>query len=197
LKRSITFALSIVIALTLSTTTLADYDSDTDYMAVMIEAVCEGDVEKGTLAQKRRDEKIEEQGLEFSGVSFEDLYYLSKIMYAEAGSLWLSDDWKMAVGEVVLNRVASPEFPDTVKSVIEAPGQYYGKNSSYFANLKTTEYITALAIRLLEGERVMGNPAVVFQSNGKQGGGVFWKLEDPQLGATYFCYSNHIELYEG
>lgn len=197
MRRLIIFALSIVFALSLSAAALADYDCDTDYMEVMIEAVCEGDAERGTLAQSRRDEKIEELGLEHSSVSFEDLYYLSKIIYAEAGSLWLSDDWKMAVGEVVLNRVASPEFPNTVKSVIEAPGQYYGKNSSYFANLRTTKYITSLALRLLEGERVMGEPAVVFQSNGIQGSGVFWKLEDPLLGATYFCYSNHMDLYQG
>lgn len=195
MKRLITFALSLVFALALSTATLADYDFETDYMAVMIEAACEGDVEKGTKAQDCRNEKIDGLGLDIIKVNFEDMYYLAKIMYAEAGSQWLSDEWKMAVGEVVLNRVASPEFPDTVKAVIEAPGQYYGKDSRYFANIKTTDYIANLAVRLLEGERVMGDPAVVFQSNGEQGSGVFWKLIDPLLGATYFCYSNHMELY--
>lgn len=36
-----------------------------------------------------------------------DLMLLAKVIYAEAGSDFLSDEWKMCVGEVVLNRVAS------------------------------------------------------------------------------------------
>ena len=42
----------------------------------------------------------------------------------EAGSAWLSMEWKMAVGEVLLNRVASPEFPDTLAGCAFQPGQY-------------------------------------------------------------------------
>ena len=52
------------------------------------------------------------------------------------------------------------------------------------------------AKRLLAGERVLSNPAVVFQSNGRQGSGVFLELKDLYLGSTYLCFSNRMELYE-
>ncbi len=48
--------------------------------------------------------------------SSDDVYWLSRIIYAEAGCESL--DGQIAVGNVVLNRVASPLFPDTVYNVI-------------------------------------------------------------------------------
>lgn len=45
-----------------------------------------------------------------------DLYWLSRIIHAEAESE--PYEGKLAVGNVVLNRVSSKEFPNTVKSVI-------------------------------------------------------------------------------
>ena len=53
------------------------------------------------------------------------------------------------------------------------------------------------ALRLLLGERVMDEPAVVFQANFRQGGGVFAEYKDQQLGSTFFCYSIRPELYAG
>ena len=37
--------------------------------------------------------------------------------------------------------------------------------------------------------------AVVFQSGGRQGGGVALEMWDSVYGSTYFCYTNHPELY--
>ena len=48
--------------------------------------------------------------------SEEDLYWMSRIIYAESGGEPL--EGKLAVGTVVLNRVASPEFPNTIYDVI-------------------------------------------------------------------------------
>lgn len=169
---------------------------ETDYLEDMVWAAVEGDYETGEAAATARNEKIETLGLDYEPIEFEDLYLLSKIMYAEAGSVWLSDEWKMCVGEVVLNRVASPEFENTIKDVLEQPGQYYGKNSSYFNRLRPSELCVRLAIRLLEGERVLNDPSVVFQANFRQGGGVHTKFVDSQLGATYFCFSIRPYLYE-
>lgn len=169
---------------------------ETDYLEEMVWAAVEGDYETGEAAAAARNEKIETFELDYEPIEFEDLYLLSKIMYAEAGSVWLSDEWKMCVGEVVLNRVASPEFENTIKDVLEQPGQYYGKNSSYFNRLRPSERCVRLAIRLLEGERVLNDPSVVFQANFRQGGGVHTKFVDSQLGATYFCFSIRPHLYE-
>ena len=169
---------------------------ETNYLEEMVYAAVEGDYESGEAAAAARNEKIETLQLDYEPIEFEDLYLLSKIMYAEAGSVWLSDEWKMCVGEVVLNRVDSPEFADTIRDVLEQPGQYYGKNSSYFNRLRPSERCVRLAIRLLEGERVLNDPSVVFQANFRQGGGVHTKFVDSQLGATYFCFSIRPELYE-
>lgn len=46
----------------------------------------------------------------------EDLYWLSRIISAESRGESLTG--QIAVGNVVLNRVASPEFPDSIRSVI-------------------------------------------------------------------------------
>ena len=52
------------------------------------------------------------------------------------------------------------------------------------------------AARLLNGERVLCEPSVVFQANARIGSGVFRELRDSLLGSTYLCYSSRPELYE-
>ena len=173
----------------------ADYDPQVDYMAIMIKAASEGDMQTGLEAEKSRSEKMDDMGIEgYEKISFEDLYLLGKIIYAEAGSVWLSDEWKMCVGEVVLNRVASEEFPDTISEVLAQPGQYY-ENNKYFRELKPTERCVSLALRLLEGERVLDDESVVFQANFVQGSGTHTSYYDSQLGWTYFCHSSRMNLY--
>ena len=179
------------------TPVLGDYCPDTDYMLIMMEAVCDSDEAAGREAERLRDEKIAALGLEYEKISFDELSLLSKIIEAEAGSLWLSMEWKMAVGEVVLNRVASPEFPDSIKAVIEQPGQYYGAGSYYLASLKPSAESVEAAKRLLEGERVLCDPSVVFQANFPQGSSVHTLLYDSMLGYTYLCCSNYPEYYGG
>src|SRR5699024_912548 len=113
----------------------------------------------------------------------------------EAGSAWLPDEWRMAVGEVVLNRVASPEFPDTLEEVVFQPGQYSAADRDWFEVLIPFRPCLEAALRLLGGERVIGDASVVFQSGGLQGG-VALELYDSVYGSTYFCYTNHPELYQ-
>ena len=192
MKRLITIAL-LLACLTLPAA--ADFDPAQDYMAQMMEAVRLGDYAAGEAAWAARGEKLAAMDLEYPAIDFEELWLLSKIIYAEAGSNWLSMDWKMSVGEVVLNRIASPEFPDTMREVLEQPGQYYGKNNRYFNSLKPSEESVEAARRLLEGARILGEPGVVFQSNYRLGSGVYLELRDPALGSTYLCWSSHRELY--
>ena len=167
-----------------------------DYMAVMMAAVVSGDTEQGLCAETARNNKITFNELPNKIITYEDLSYLSKIIYAEAGSYWLSDYWKMCVGEVVLNRTISPEFPDTIKDVIEQEGQYYGKNSTYFKNISPSMRCVDIARRLLEGERIIADDSVVFQANFEQGGGTYLALYDNKLGWTYFCYTSKPSLYD-
>lgn len=172
----------------------AAYDPREDYMEQMILAVMDGDTDAGAAAETARNEKIDREGLDYCKVAFDDLLLLARVIYREAGSCWLSEDWKMSVGEVVLNRVASPEFPDTVREVVMQPGQYGGQCPE-FRYLRPSRDCVEIALRLLCGERILNEPSVVFQSNDYLGSGVYQTLSDDALGATYLCYSSHPELY--
>ncbi len=195
MKIIVGFICSLALMLCLGANAKAAYEPDVDYSAQMAEAVTAEDDDAGIAAQQARDEKIDDLKLDVKKYSYEDLKLLSKIIYAEAGCEWLDEEWKMHVGEVVLNRVESPEFPDTIKEVLEQPGQYYGKNSSYFNSLVPSEACVRAALRLLNGERLL-EPAVVFQANFKQGSGVHTARYDEQLGWSYFCFSSNPGLYD-
>lgn len=187
MKKLIILITSAVMFLSLCVPSLAYYDPDINYMSLMIDAAESGDTDAGASAQESRDEKITGMSLDYDHVTFEDLYLLSKIIYAEAGSDWLSDEWKLCVGEVVLNRVNSPVFPCSIPEVLYQPGQYYGADSAYFRELMPSRRCIELALRLLEGERLM-EPSVVYQANFEQGSGVYRSYHDELLGWTYFCY---------
>jgi len=197
MKRWITILpVIVVMAVLLGTNAYAAYDPNVDYTVAMVDAAICGDYERGYAAQDARNEKIDNLGMAYNKIDFGDLMLLSKIIYAEAGSEWLSDDWKMCVGEVVLNRVESPEFPNTISEVIAQPGQYYGVNSGYFNSLLPSYRCARIAVRLLNGERLL-EPSVVFQANFRQGSGTCQSYYDKYLGYTYFCYSNRMDLYSG
>lgn len=53
---------------------------------------------------------------------YEDLYWLSRAIYAEAGNQPMKG--RIAVGTVILNRVANDQFPNTVKEVVFTPNQF-------------------------------------------------------------------------
>jgi len=205
LKRIAALALCLTLVFSVTGTALADDTADnggaqapavsTDYMEQMVQAAMCGNTAAGTAAQDARNAKIDALGLDYPKVSYEDLYLLAKVMTWEAGSNWLPDTWKLCVGEVVLNRVASPEFPDTIYDVVYQKGQYSGSGGSRFARTQPDERDVRLALRLLEGERYMNNPAVVFQAQFRQGSGVFLAFHDYRSGTEYFCLSAHPELY--
>lgn len=52
----------------------------------------------------------------------EDLYWLSRAIYSESGNQPMAG--RIAVGTVILNRVADPAFHDTIKDVVFAPRQF-------------------------------------------------------------------------
>ena len=163
------------------------------YLSRMSDAAVAGDTEAGLEAEKNRNALIDRNGSGEVKIAFDDLYLLAKLIYAEAGSDWLSSDFRMCVGEVVLNRVASPEFPDTIYDVVYQKNQYSSVSSPSFSSLVPSQDCVDVALRLLQGERLMA-PSVVFQSNFAQGE-IFSIHEDRRLGNTYFCVSSNLDLY--
>ncbi len=195
MKKVLSFSVTVALFLVISAGVLADFDSETDYGLIMVEAAVAGDAEAGIEAERQRNEKIDTLGIDEQKISYQDLVLLARVIHIEAGSEWLPDEWKMAVGEVLLNRVASPEFPDTIKECVYQEGQYGGAGESWYEKLTPYRSCAVAAKRLLSGERVLNEPSVVFQSNGPQGSGVFREFRDACFGTTYLCYSTYPELY--
>lgn len=90
----------------------------TDYMSKMRDAYFSGNYNAGCEAARKRNIKISYLGLNYMRYSYDEFVLLSKVICCEAGSDWLPMEWKMAVGEVVLNRVAHRAFPNTIYDVV-------------------------------------------------------------------------------
>lgn len=91
-----------------------------------------------------------------------DYYWLSHIIYAESGGEEL--EGQIAVGNVVLNRVASPDFPDSITEVIfdmENGVQFEPVANRTVLN-QPTELSQEAARRVLEGENTAGDSLYFF-----------------------------------
>lgn len=175
-----------------STVTM-ELDMAAYYLDEMSKAAVAGDTEAGRQAEQYRNEIIDQKGSGEAKISFDDLYLLAKLICAEAGSDWLSDNFRLCVGEVVLNRVDSPEFPNTVSDVVYQKGQYASASTAAFTTLVPSQACVDVALRLMQGERQMA-PSVVFQSDHEQGE-IFSMYKDRRLGTTFFCVSPNQDLY--
>lgn len=121
--------------------------------------------------------------------AYMDAYLLAKIMQAESGVNW--PDWAvLCIGEVVLNRVENEAFPDTIYEVLhqDNPIQYAPVWVAGWNEMEPGEEYIDLARRLLDGERVLNNPAVVWQALFPQGERTVMTYHDKVLNTTtYFC----------
>lgn len=133
---------------------------------------------------KTAEKKIKSiRGKEAAGSETEnysqELSVLAALVEAEVGDL--SDDCQIAAASVVLNRVSSQTFPDTVYDVIYQPGQYETVDNGKIENhpddnvKKNVEYV------LKNGSQIPEN--VIYQGMFPQGSGV-WEVIDGE----YFCY---------
>lgn len=109
-----------------------------------------------------------------------ELYLLSHLINAEAGSDWCSDDLMRYVGSVALNRVQHEAFPDTLEEVIYQPGQYACLWDGNFGK-EPSERAIRIAKELLEGGSVLPVD-VVFQAEFIQGSGCYIQEQN-----TYLC----------
>lgn len=163
-------------------------DRQDEYISIMLRAAACGDLEAGHAAESC----IRNTGSDC--VSFDELYLLARVIYKEAGSADIPGTWRQMVGEVIMNRIASPEFPNTLYEVIYQEGQYDGVNTKEFRLFTyPSKECVDLAYKLLCGERSI--PAsVVFQSNYCLGE-VYTSFAASEHARSYLCYSPHPELY--
>ena len=123
---------------------------------------------------------------DFSVTDESEIELLARLITAEAGYSSSYDplDYEelcYLTGSVVINRIKSEKFPDTLQEVINQRGQYQCVTNGHI----NREYDdTAWEISeelLLYGTEI--DEAVVFQSEFRQGSGIY-----RQIGNQYFCY---------
>lgn len=117
----------------------------------------------------------------------EDLDIVAKVIQNEADPRWCEWEHSVAVGVVVMNRVRSEYFPDTVKEVVNAPGQYL---PAYTRNFEKTTRLAYLAAK----DAIDGNhevPVNAFWQDNKKQGCYVWKEFNLDTGwfksTTYIC----------
>lgn len=109
----------------------------------------------------------------------EELYIMAHLLAGEVQGM--PDQEQRYVGSVVLNRVKSSLFPNTIKEVVFDPGQYACTwDGNYYR--EPTERNWANAQWLLENGSVFPEN-VVFQSARPLGNGTYLKTQ-----WNYFCY---------
>lgn len=116
----------------------------------------------------------------------DDLFYLAAAVCREAGGE--SEEIQLLVANVIINRVNSSYYPDTIYEVLTQYKQYgtmwkYGVSFPDWADEKVKEQCYSVAQRVLEGERFCPEN-VLFQAEFKQGSGIFKQFGDDY----YFCY---------
>ena len=87
-----------------------------------------------------------------SGQSYydqEDLFWLSRVIYAESGNQPL--EGQMAVGNVVMNRVANPIYPNTIQGVLAQKNQFSTYQSGALAYRTPNESSVIAAKLVLDG----------------------------------------------
>ena len=184
----------LMLPILLSLNTCASEHSVPNYRALLVEAVTEGDYDGGQRLAAERNSRIEQGRLAEEPVDFDELQLLARVIYAEAGDRLYSDAYRMCVGELILNRVDSPEFPDTLEEVAYQRGQFVCVGEPEFEDLRPSRACAEAALNLLMGERRLA-PQVLYRSPW-QIGPAYVRFYDRRLGYTYFCESVYPELYE-
>ena len=120
----------------------------------------------------------------------DDLYWLAKIIYAEAG--YDTDAGQQAVANVVLNRVISPDFPDTIYDVIwQKTGSVwqFSPCGDGRINLEPDERAYENARLVLEGLRVLPEDVLYFYmpTEGNRGDWIRSREVVEKVGVHRFC----------
>jgi hypothetical protein len=106
-----------------------------------------------------------------------DLEMLALVIYQEAGGDACSDETRLMVGNVVLNRVADERFPDTIEEVLLQERQYgrlhwtglvWPERASKSVEAHAVQRAYDCAERVLNGERLLPED-VIFQAEFVQG----------------------------
>ncbi len=191
------------------------FDPKLNYMAEIQRVLKDGSsyaLQVGAIYEQQRNLKIKHDGSDYPQTSYftdyttaaeilaaierdtkpkytdEDLDLLARIINAEAGCDWIPDWVQRMVGSVVLNRVNSEHFPNTIRDVIYQPGQY-GPVYNGSIHWTPSQRVIDNARYLLENGSICP-PNVTGQCGMITGSGLYTSYYDSILGTTiYFSYT--------
>lgn len=114
-----------------------------------------------------------------------DYYWLARIIHAESGGETL--EGQIAVGNVVLNRVSSGDFPDSIPEVIfdDENGVQFEPVSNGTVAKEPTELSLEAARRVLDGENTAGDALYFFAPALSQG---TWIVSSRTYRQTIGCH---------
>lgn len=120
----------------------------------------------------------------YKNYTSQDIELLANVMYIEVEE-YINDEnaefiFKL-VGSVVLNRVSSEDYEDTLEGVIWEENQYAKTTLDKLYTKQIPEKVYKWAEELLK-EGALGPETLIYQSENKQGSDVFYKY-----GNQYFC----------
>jgi hypothetical protein len=155
-----------------------------------IDAILSGDDSKG-LSTQSVIYSLYDKGECVNTVDYIDLLWLSKIIYAEAGSDWIPEWVKYGIGEVVMNRVSSPDYPDTIIGVLiqrAAGTQYQPVHVEGWDALIPSQQCIEIAWDILyAGFRIFDDPDIIYSSQYILGDIAFEYTDTILETTTYFC----------
>lgn len=192
------------------------YDKNCDYTAKIKECLNDGGkyaMEVGAIYEKQRNLKIDTLKLDYEKTTYfdtydtaeeileamepkeddsqqayteEDLYWLSRVIFAEGGCDWFPDWVQQGIASVVLNRVNDPRYPNTIKDVLFDPGQYGCVNNGSIYRTPTEKCLRNARYVLENGSTL---PSYVIGQSGYPLGPVYSQYYDSVLGTTIYFFS--------
>lgn len=129
-------------------------------------------------------ERLQQEYEYYYQLYLKDRNLLAEVIYYE--NYWTGKTWEerlramLLTGSVVLNRVADPDYPDTIEGVLYEKGQY--ATTPYFFTKELPDEVYEIADQLLrEGPICPAN--VVYQARFHQGSDDY-----DEIAGEWFCY---------
>ena len=149
----------------------AQLEAEAQAKAAEEAARLEAEAQAKAAAEEAARIAAEAQAAQTAAISAEELKLLANIIYCEAGSE--SYVGKVAVGNVIMNRVKSASQPNTITEVVYAKGQFSPvRNGSLQRALSSDKADAACyqaAIEALAGAQPVGGKLFFRRNNGRSG----------------------------
>lgn len=115
----------------------------------------------------------------------DDIELLARVIQAECGASWCSDELQYLTGAVIINRVDDPRFPDNLHDVVYQGAGTAGVQYStwiWFDSITPSTRARLCAVNLILWGCENTPPDLVYQANFKQGYAVYAELQ-----GVYLC----------